>query len=1036
MLRRAQYLKKYGSTFLVGSLALGMLLSSPASMVSYATQNNSQQALEGQEDNPEDAAWDAQQMEELKERSFQEIVYGTGYEETDEAHLVEIKIATQEDLEALAENCRLDSWSADKKIVLEKDIYLREDTTLTIPVFRGVFDGNGHIIAGVNLSENGAEMGLFRYLQAGGVIRNLTVRGTIKIGGQGKNVSGLVAVNCGYIVNCSFEGKVTGVENVGGIAGYNTETGIISACNSIGFYNGEHSVGGIVGKNDGVVNACQNSGSINTEGTEVNYDLDNLTVENLTDVNSTSKIAAFTDVGGIAGVSEGKIFYCTNAGHVGYPRVGYNVGGIAGRVSQGYLAGCTNTGLIQGRKDVGGIAGQLEPFMIGEYLTDGVQMVQQQTQQLQAMIDKTTGDINRYGNQLTGMMSSLGDNLQDFNELNPDISTPLKDQLPTNKATDQKLKLTDQKQIGGQNGKELEENVEILKSNLQVTQDYAKQFNQVLTNGSNTIDADTRAIRRQVNSLQQLIEDMQKDLLSYEGISFSDASDENASEISLDELLATLGDSLSEEELEDAVKNAVIGSSGDTSENIEDPQTAEENADMVISHTGAEQLRSGAQRGKVQLCVNQGTVEADTTVGGIVGRVSVEYDADPEEDVELTGDQSLKMEASTRAIVRDCRNLGNVEGKKNQIGGILGLADFGSVISCESYGDVSCIDGNYVGGIAGIHRNLIRSSYSMCVVEGLNYVGGIVGYGDQIFDSVAYNELSGDGGERVGAVAGQINSEGQLYGNYYVTGQVYGVNGIDYQYGAEPISYADLSNMAGIPSAFSDFTILFLAEGNKVAEIQTHYGESISEDRIPAVPTKEGYYGVWPTYNFDFVSGNKVLEARYEKWTGNVSSEQMSEAGKPLLLAVGDFLPGAEMELSVSDENYKFSIYYPETAETAGSLGITDYTGAVQVRLLTEDTDHISVQVLQDGVYHEVETTVMGSYLAFEMEQPGSFRVVEVVDYAMYIKIGILVLVLIIILVVLLTVRRVRKIKKKINDRIEEEVTQRLSAIQEEKKNE
>ena len=46
--------------------------------------------------------------------------------------------------------------------------------------------------------------------------------------------------------------------------------------------------------------------------------------------------------------------------------MGYNVGGIVGRQS-GYLDGCRNTGTVRGRKDVGGIAGQLEPQVTLRY---------------------------------------------------------------------------------------------------------------------------------------------------------------------------------------------------------------------------------------------------------------------------------------------------------------------------------------------------------------------------------------------------------------------------------------------------------------------------------------------------------------------------------------------------------------------------------------------------------------------------------------------------------------------------------------------
>lgn len=63
---------------------------------------------------------------------------------------------------------------------------------------------------------------------------------------------------------------------------------------------GNHSAGGITGSNYGVLNNCSNSGRINTYSAEVTYDLDDITVENLEQINSTSNVAAHTDTGGIA----------------------------------------------------------------------------------------------------------------------------------------------------------------------------------------------------------------------------------------------------------------------------------------------------------------------------------------------------------------------------------------------------------------------------------------------------------------------------------------------------------------------------------------------------------------------------------------------------------------------------------------------------------------------------------------------------------------------------------------------------------------
>ena len=56
-----------------------------------------------------------------------------------------IHIQTQEDLQELAENCRLDTWSQGKTVILDNDLTLDEtaDEFLPIPTFGGTFEGNG-----------------------------------------------------------------------------------------------------------------------------------------------------------------------------------------------------------------------------------------------------------------------------------------------------------------------------------------------------------------------------------------------------------------------------------------------------------------------------------------------------------------------------------------------------------------------------------------------------------------------------------------------------------------------------------------------------------------------------------------------------------------------------------------------------------------------------------------------------------------------------------------------------------------------------
>ena len=84
----------------------------------------------------------------------------------------EIEIHTAEELAELSDKCRLDSWSRGKKIVLRADIDLAGSDFEPIPSFGGTFEGNGHTVSGLELTEVGSAVGgLFRYVQEGGTVR-------------------------------------------------------------------------------------------------------------------------------------------------------------------------------------------------------------------------------------------------------------------------------------------------------------------------------------------------------------------------------------------------------------------------------------------------------------------------------------------------------------------------------------------------------------------------------------------------------------------------------------------------------------------------------------------------------------------------------------------------------------------------------------------------------------------------------------------------------------------------------------------------
>lgn len=314
-----------------------------------------------------------------------------------------IHIQTQNDLKELAENCRLDTWSQGKTVVLDNNLTLDEtaDEFLPIPTFGGTLEGNGHTISGLSLDGENSRAGLFDTLQASAEINRLTVVGQVTPSGDGDIIGGLAGKNYGKVSGCSFEGTIRGTVSVGGLVGVNETTGQMINCQFQGTVTGEHYVGGIAGQNTGSLIQCENQGEINTTAVEVSAD-----ISNISKLGTTESIPAGTDIGGIAGFSNGVIQSCKNTGNVGYEHMGYNVGGIVGRQS-GYLDGCQNTGMINGRKDVGGITGQLEPQVTLRYNEDLLDQLWDELDALQGLSNQAAADAQASSNTLSGSISNL-----------------------------------------------------------------------------------------------------------------------------------------------------------------------------------------------------------------------------------------------------------------------------------------------------------------------------------------------------------------------------------------------------------------------------------------------------------------------------------------------------------------------------------------------------------------------------------------------------------------------------------------------------
>ena len=316
-----------------------------------------------------------------------------------------IDISTPEEFAAFASQCYIDSWSKNKYVSLKADIDLSGIQIQMVPVFNGVFDGVGHTISGFDYMGDGYVIGLFRYVERDGLIQNLTLKGTVESENEKECIGSICGINHGTIKNCTFQGTVSGRDTVGGIAGMNEHTGTIAGCAVKGRITGYYSTGGIVGINHGALNNCTNRAGINDNSEWVEQDDEMGTgmgiLQSLT-ANDDNEIYSGVDTGGIAGFSDGVISRCTNSGVVGYEHTGYNIGGIAGRQS-GVVSLCTNSGTVYGRKDIGGIVGQMEPFIE----IDEAESLRNAINKLHDIIEKTIDDMDAASDGVKGDVDKM-----------------------------------------------------------------------------------------------------------------------------------------------------------------------------------------------------------------------------------------------------------------------------------------------------------------------------------------------------------------------------------------------------------------------------------------------------------------------------------------------------------------------------------------------------------------------------------------------------------------------------------------------------
>ena len=169
---------------------------------------------------------------------------------------------------------------------------------------------------------------------------------------------------------------------------------------------------------------------------------------------------------------------------------------------------------------------------------------------------------------------------------------------------------------------------------------------------------------------------------------------------------------------------------------------------------------------------------------------------------------------------------------------------------------------------------IIKNCYALCSVNGNKNVGGIAGYAETLKNCYAMAEVQSVNG-RVGAIAGQVASYEEMdidaqeqgakvVGNYYVGDDIHGIDDISYIGVAEPISYEDLLTVEQLPTQFWHLKVIYKIEDTYLGSEEVKYGEKLDRLSFPQIPTKEGFYGMWPDVSDQQMRGTFVVEAEYK----------------------------------------------------------------------------------------------------------------------------------------------------------------------------
>lgn len=728
---------------------------------------------------------------------------------------------------------------------------------------------------------------------------------------------------------------------------YIAESGFITNLNISGSINvtgSQENIGGIAGVNKGVINESSFSGKVNAStatGAIAGYNHENAKIVSCT---SDADILATNQTGGIAGVNDGLISSCTSKSRVNTQELDTTLD--IGGVDVGTLNLTQN---VIDRNDMGGIAGE-STGIISDCVNYGKIGFAHTGYNVGGIAGKQSGKVITCSNG--GEIYGRKDVGGIVGQAEPDIESEyLNDRVDDVQSSIDIINSTLNNMSSSMNNASSD-----VKS---YTENIIDQYKELLDklqdklNGNNDND----------EKIEDFVDDISKDIENS-----TVADDIHGVADTVDSEIRTIADSI--ERISAQIKNI-----GNTVTETMDVVTSDDDYIEDISSADSAQNSDGV----IAKSVNRGAVHGDINAGGIAGTMNVEYDVDPEYDLDITETTNVRLRSTVSDVVIYCINYGEVNSKKDCAGGIVGLQELGLVYGSEGYGTVKSETGNYAGGIAGNSASAITDSYSLCNVESEDYTGGICGKGYTMQNCISIPAILGDG-EAKGSLAGIIESDGEVSTNIFVNDIYGGIDDINYSGKADSASYEAVMAMENIPDGFHRVTLVFKADGNVIDTKNIAYNANLGVSELPAIPDKDGYYAQWPE---NIVSKpilqNTVVEAEYHVWIESVAGDIASQNDKPLFIAEGKFYDDNKITLSKCDtDNLSGDIEYSYAWKMRGT-DVKD-KGTKTCHFYIKNTSGSSEVWYRDNAdsgWVKADAKEHGSYMTAEIPYEADFAVIH-----------------------------------------------------------